>query len=328
MDMKICVFGIGAVGSILGARLADTFDDVSLVEQGHQLAAIRKDGLRLITPQGDTLCVRPPATDDPAELGPQDLVFLCVKAYSLPDVVDALQPLLGERTRVVVVQNGIPWWFLQGFDGPWKDKSVQCLDPDGRLGAGIPPRRTVGCVTYVASRIVQPGVAHHSLHDRFVVGEPTGPVSGDCRQIADAITQCGLNGRATENIREEVWLKLWGNLAFNPISALTGATMDAMCVDPGTRAVVKEIMGEARDVGRRLGIHFPMDRDTRITNAEALKGFKTSMLQDLEGGRPLEIDTIVGAVAEIARLVGVAVPTIDTVLALVRQRAHIAGCGG
>ena len=326
--MKLCVFGIGAVGSILGARLAATFERVSLVERGPQLAAIRAGGLRLITPAGDTLCVRPPATDDPRELGPQDVVFLCVKAYSLPDVVDTLGPLLGERTRVVFVQNGVPWWYFQGLDGPWRDMSLQCLDPDGRLRAGIQARRAMGCVTYVASRLVEPGVAHHSLHDRFVVGEPAGPVSGDCGEVAAAITQSGLDGRTTEHIRDEVWLKLWGNLAFNPISALTGATMDQMCADPGTRALVKELMGEARAVGQRLGIHFPMDRDTRITNAEALKGFKTSMLQDLEAGRPLETEAIVGAAAEMARLVGVAVPAIDTVLALVRQRARIAGCGG
>ncbi len=326
--MKFCVFGIGAVGSVLGARLATAFAQVSLVERGPQLAAIRAHGLRLITPQGDTVQVRPTVTGDPVELGPQDVVFLCVKAYSLPGVVDGLRPLLGEGTRVVFVQNGIPWWYFQGLDGPWRDRSVQCLDPDGRLAAGIEAGRALGCVTYVASRMVEPGVAHHSLHDRFVVGEPAGPVSGDCRRIAAAITECGLDGRTTERIRDEVWLKLWGNLAFNPISALTGATMGQMCADPGTRALVREIMGEARAVGQRLGIHFPMDRDSRIANAEALKDFKTSMLQDLEGGRPLEIDAIVGAVAEMARLVGVAVPRIDAVLALLGQRARMAGCQG
>ena len=322
--MKHCVLGIGAVGSILGAHLAAAYEGVSLLETGPQRDAIRANGLKLVTPAGATIHVHPPCVTEAGELGPQDVVFVCVKAYSLPAVADSLGPLLGEATRVVFVQNGIPWWYFHGLEGSWQGRSLHCLDPEGRIAAGFDMRRTIGCVTYVAAHVVEPGVVHHTLHDRFVVGEPAGPVSEDCTRIADVITGSGLVGKASADIRDEIWLKLWGNLALNPISALTGGTMGGMCADVDTRSLVKTIMGEAREVGRRLGIHFPIDRDTRITNAESLKGFKTSMLQDLEAGRPLEIDAIIGAVAEMARLVDVAVPSIDAVLALVRYRARLA----
>ncbi|MDP6787468.1 MAG: 2-dehydropantoate 2-reductase [Rhodospirillales bacterium] len=320
--MRLCIFGVGAVGGLLAAHLAAGGADVRLVARGPQLAAIRASGLRLIKPDGETLHVHPPATDDARDLGRQDAVFLCVKAHAQPAAADAMEPLLGPRTRVVFVQNGIPWWYFHALDGPWRDHTLENLDPGGRLLNVIGPGRAMGCLTYVAADVAEPGVIRHTGDRRFILGEPGGSRSEDCLALAAELERSGLEASVSERIRDAVWLKLWGNLALNPISTLTGATMDQMCADPDIRTLIKAMMAEARVVGEALGARFEGDMDARLANAEGLVGFKPSMRQDLEQGRPLEIDAIVGAVSEMGRLAGVATPQIDAVLALVRQRAR------
>jgi len=323
--MKICIYGAGAIGGYLGYKLAAAGEaQLSFIARGDNLAALTGSGLTLREGGGEA-SVAVTATDDPAELGTQDYVIVALKAHSAPGIVDAMQPLLGEHTAVVTAMNGVPWWYFHDLEGPWRNRILYSVDPDGRQWHGIGPRRAIGCVVYPAAELVAPGVVAHHYGDRFILGEPCGAKSERVKALGRVFRGAGLKA-PVRDIRDEIWAKLWGNLCFNPLSALTTATLDVLATDPGTRAVARAMMREARDIGQRLGVRFKLDLEKRIDGAASVGAHKTSMLQDLERGRGMEIDALLTVVQEMGELVAVATPTIDTVLALVRQRARMAGC--
>ncbi len=323
--MKVCIYGAGAIGGLLGAELVLAGIDVTLIARGPHLHAMGEKGLTLIR-GGETHTTRPACTDDPTIPGVQDYVIITLKAHSGPGIVDGLKPLLGPDTAVVTAVNGIPWWYFHGLDGPFRNHGVTSVDPGGRQWVGIGPERAIGCVVYPAAEVVEPGVIRHHEGDRFTLGEPSGERTDRVTRLSEALIAAGFKAPVRPRIREEIWIKLWGNLAFNPISALTGATLDKICGDPDTRALARAMMLEAQAVGEALGIRFSIDVEKRIDGAAVVGAHKTSMLQDLERGRPMEIDALVGSVVELGRLVELPTPTIDAVLALVKQRARLAGC--
>ncbi len=323
--MKICVFGAGAMGGLLGARLAAAGENVSLVARGRHLAAMQRDGLRLVAKNGE-IVVTPPCTDDPASLGVQDVVILAVKATALRGAADAVRPLLGADTVLVPALNGVPWWYFYRLAGPYADRRLDSVDPGGVLWDKLPPSRVIGCVVYAAGEIVAPGVIHSSASESFLLGDPAGRLGARVAALSALCEAAGLSAPISPDIRQALWIKLWGNLSFNPLSVLTGATLDRLALEAESRDVARRMMIEARAVGERLGIEFPMDVDRRMAMAESLVGHKTSMLQDFERLRALELDALLGAVIEMARLVGVATPTLEIIFALVRQRARVAGC--
>ena len=315
--MKIAIYGAGAIGGYLGVRLALAGEDVTLIARGPHLAAMEANGVRLLA--GDEeLVARPRCVEDPAEAGPQDYLFLTMKAHQLTAVVDRIPPLLGPQTAVVTAQNGIPWWYFHRLEGPWEGRRLESVDPGGLLWEAIAPERVIGCVVYPAAEIAAPGVIRHIDGDRFSLGEPDGSKSERAAGLARALIAAGLRAPVRSRIRNELWVKLWGNVAFNPISALTRATLDVICAEPGTRALAREVMIEARRVAAALGEHFRIDVDQRIEGAATVGAHKTSMLQDVERGRTTEIDAIAGAVAELGRVTGVATPSIDALHALVK----------
>jgi Ketopantoate reductase len=309
----------------LGAKLARAGLDVRLIARGPHLAAIRADGLTIEETDGATWNARAAATDDPAEAGPQDFVILTLKAHQVPPMVDRLKPLFHETTAVVTAMNGIPWWYFYRLDGPWRDRRLDSVDPGGRQWEVIGPNRAIGCVVFPAGQIVRPGVVRHTYGDRLPLGEPDGARSDRVAALSKALIAAGLRAPVKSRIRDDIWVKLWGNVAFNPVSALTGATLEAIARDPGTRALCRAVMLEAQEVAEKLGARFAVDVETRIEGAASVGPHKTSMLQDLEAGRPLELDAIMGAVQELGRIVGVATPQLDAVLALVRLRARPPG---
>jgi 2-dehydropantoate 2-reductase len=323
--MKICIYGAGAIGGFLGAELALAGADVTLIARGPHLAAMQANGLTLIR-DGQRRTAKVRAYADPKDAGPQDYIFITLKAPSVPPIVPILQPLFGPNTSVVWGVNGVPWWYFYGLEGQWRDKRLESVDPGGVQWTGIGPDRIIGCIVYPAAEVIEPGVVQHVEGDRFSLGEPDGSKSERTTTLAHALVGAGLRAPVRPRIRDELWVKLWGNLSFNPISALTGATLEQMGTDPQTRAVVRAMMVEAQTIAEKLGVKFAIDVDKRIEGGVAVGAHKTSMLQDLERGRPMEIDALVGAVAEMGRLTGVPCPTVDTVLALVRQRALLAGC--
>ncbi|WP_096786653.1 2-dehydropantoate 2-reductase [Rhodobacter sp. CZR27] len=322
--MRICIFGAGAIGGFLGAKLALAGAEVALVARGPHLAAIRANGLTLIE-EGERRTVAVRAAADPAELGPQDYVIVTLKAHSVPAVVPQLAGLLGESGALVWGVNGLPWWYFHHHGGPLEGTRLQSVDPGGAQWQGLGPERVLGCVVYPAAEVAEPGVVRHIEGNRFSLGEPSGEKSGRVVRLAEALSAAGLKAPVRPRLRDEIWVKLWGNLSFNPISALTHATLDVLCTDPGTRAVARAMMLEAQAIAERLGVKFPIDVDRRIEGGAAVGAHRTSMLQDLEAGRPMEIEALVGSVAELGRLVDVPTPTVDTVLALVRLRAKVAG---
>ncbi|MBP2232751.1 2-dehydropantoate 2-reductase [Azospirillum agricola] len=322
--MKICIYGSGAIGGYLGVRLHQAGAEVSLVARGAHLAAMRENGVTLIVGEEKTT-VHPRCTDNPAELGPQDYVIIGLKAHSVPGVVPAIQPLLGPDTAVVTAVNGIPYWYFYGTGGDFDGRILDSVDPGGAQWNGFGPQRAIGCVVYPATEVVAPGVIQHIYGDKFSLGEPDGSMSDRVVALSKMMEAGGLRAPVLDRIRDEIWLKLWGNLCFNPISALTHATLEVICGDPETRAVAKAMMLEAKRIGDRLGVHFRVDVERRINGAGAVGAHKTSMLQDLERGRPMEIDALLSVVQEMGRMVEVPTPTIDVVLALVRQRGEVAG---
>jgi len=320
--MKVCIYGAGAIGAYLGVALVDGGCDVSMVARGPHLQAMRQNGLTLES-AGATRTVPIRCTDDPAELGPQDYVILTLKAHSVPSAIDAIATLLGPETAIVTAQNGILWWYFYALPGPWENHHLETADPGGRIWESLGPQRAIGCVVYPSCEIVAPGVVRHNEGNRFMLGEPDGRKSDRVRALAEAMTAGGLKAPVRPRIRDDIWFKLLGNATFNPVSVLTGATLEQMGRDAGTRSVIKTLMQEAEQVAEKLGVKFPMDLDRRIDGATAVGAHKTSMLQDFELGRPLELDALVASVAEIGRLVAVPTPTLDVVLALVRLRAEL-----
>ncbi len=312
--MRIAIVGAGAIGSYLGAQLAAAGNEVSLIARGEHLQALKEKGVKVRFADRE-LAEHPFATDDPAEVGAVDAVFLTLKANSLPAMAPRLAPLLGPATTVISGQNGIPWWFFQNFGGPMEGTRLEKVDPGGLLLAAIPIHRIVGCVIYPSATIVEPGVILHIEGNRFAIGEPDGQLSERCEKLAAVLQNAGLRCPVRRRIRHEIWVKLIGNLALNPVSVLTGATLEEMLKDEGARELIRSIMEEGVAVAKAIGLHLDISVEQRMQGAERVGAHKTSMLQDFERGRPLELDCIAGAVVELAGEVGVSVPCTGAVYA-------------
>ena len=321
--MRFAVVGAGAIGAYLGARLSLSGNDVSLVARGPHLRAMQTRGVRVRSPEGD-FEARPTATDDYEEVGAVDFVFLTVKAHSLPEVAPRLGPLLGPETAVVSAQNGIPWWYFQRHGGPLDGRRIERLDPDGAISAAIPAERVIGCIVYPSASIAEPGVIDHLEGDRFTIGEPDGSTSDRCRMLSDALKESGLRGPIRSRIRVDMWVKLLGNVAFNPISVLTRATLVKMTGHPEVLTLARSIMEEADAVARALGVRVPISIERRIAGAAAVGEHKTSMLQDLESGKPMELEAIVGAVIELGEMLDVPVPNTRAVYAAAKLLGEVA----
>ncbi len=315
--MKICVVGAGAIGGLLAVKLANAGEDVTVIDQGPHLEAIRKGGLQLIMADGSEHHAVLDARGDMDGVGEQDLIILAVKAQVLPAVAPGVRGMIGPETMVVPVQNGLPWWYFEKHGGEFAGHRLQSLDPDGILAESIGVDHIVGTVTFPAGEIAAPGVVRHTEGNRFPIGELDGSRTERAQLLVDMLTRAGFKSFVIEDIRAEMWLKLWGNLSFNPISALTRATLVDICQYPLTRQLARTLMEEAQEVAGRLGITFRVGIDRRIAGAERVGAHKTSMLQDVEAGRSLEIDAIIGVVSELGRLVGVATPSVDAIQALV-----------
>jgi len=318
--MKICIYGAGAIGAYLGVKLARAGADVSLVARGPHLAAMQAQGVRVLEADKTEEIARLRCTDKPVDLGVQDCVIIALKAHSVPGAVESMLPLLGPDTAIVTACNGIPYWYFYRHGGALEGTPVETVDAGGKQWRMLGPERAIGCVVYPATEVVAPGVIQHIYGRKFPIGEPSGERTARVERLHEALTAGGLEAPIRDDIRDEIWLKLWGNLCFNPISALTHATLDVIAGDPGTRAVARAMMLEAKAIGDRLGVHFRVDVDRRIDGAKSVGAHKTSMLQDLEHGRPMEIDPLVTVVQELGRRTGVPTPTIDIVLALIQQR--------
>ena len=322
--MRICVFGAGAIGGYMGVKLAEAGADVSLVARGPHLAAMKSNGLRLIEETGETT-VTPIASNDPKDLGVQDYIIVTLKAHSVPAVVPKMAPLIGPNTTIVSGVNGVPWWYFHGVGGVLEGTRLASVDPGDAQWNGFGPDKVLGCVVYPAAEVVEPGVIKHIEGNRFSLGEPDGSKSDRAVALSKALISSGLKAPVRSKLRDEIWVKLWGNLSFNPISALTHATLDVLCTDPGTRAVARGMMVEAQEIAEKLGVKFPIDVERRIDGGAAVGAHRTSMWQDLDQGRPMEIDALVKSVQELGALTETATPTIDTVLALTQLRAKTAG---
>ena len=322
--MKIAIYGAGAIGAHLGAMLARTEHDVSLIARGPHLKAMQENGLTFRSSE-EEFTVHPTATDDPASLGPQDYVIVTLKAHQSAGVVDLMQPMLGSETAVVTCMNGVPWWYFHGLGGDLEGKTLETVDPGQKQWRDLGPERAIGCIVYPATEIVEPGVCQHIEGNTYSLGEPSGERTERAKTLSQALIAGGLRAPVRTAIRDEIWVKLWGNLCFNPISALTHATLEDIGTDPGTREVVVKLMQEGQAVGEALGAKFKVPLEKRLAGAVAVGAHKTSMLQDLERGRPMEIDALVTAVAELGDIVGVDTPMLDAVLALVQLRAKTAG---
>jgi 2-dehydropantoate 2-reductase len=323
--VKICIFGAGAIGGFMGVKLVQAGADVTLVARGPHLAVMKDRGLTLVEGDGDPVTVPVNAVENPEELGSQDYVVITLKAHSVPPVVERMQPLIGENTTIVSGVNGMPWWYFYKLGGPFDGMRLAAVDPGDVQWSGFGPERILGCVVYPAAEVIEPGVIRHIEGNRFSLGEPDGSKSDRVVALSKMLVAAGLKAPVRTHIREEIWVKLWGNLSFNPISALTHATLDILCTDAGTRAVARDMMVEAQSIAEKLGVTFPIDVDQRIDGGAAVGAHRTSMWQDLEAGRPMEIDALVTVVQELGRLTKTPTPTIDTVLALIRLRARVAG---
>jgi 2-dehydropantoate 2-reductase len=314
--MRICVVGAGAIGGFMAVKLAAAGADVSVVIRGANLAAVRANGMKLIGEDGAETVQRFPASDRLADLGPQNAIILGMKAHQVAAVVEDVAAALGPDTTVVTTQNGIPWWYFYKHGGPHDGRRIESVDPGGLIRSLIPAERVIGCIVYPACEIEAPGVIRQIEGNRFPLGEPDGADTARVRLLAELFRKAGFKTPVLNDIRSEIWLKLWGNLSFNPISALTHATLAEICRHPSTRALAAAMMSEAQAVGEKLGVRFKVSLEKRIDGAEAVGEHKTSMLQDVESGRAIELQALVGSVIELGRITEVPTPTIDNVYAL------------
>lgn len=319
--MKVAIFGAGAIGGYLGAEFARAGIDVSLIARGAHLHAMQQHGLRLRM-AGEERVTRVRATDRPQDLGPQDYLIIALKAHSIPGALEAMQPLIDDRTTIVGASNGLPWWFFDVPDVAYHGLALESVDPGGAQRRQLGYPRSVGCVVFPATEIVAPGVIHHEHGGRFPIGEPDGRRTPRIEALHELFVAAGFEAPIRSDIRDEIWLKLWGNLCFNPVSALTCATIDVVTADPGTRAVLISMMDEAAAIGTRLGLKLRVDAERRLAGAAALGPHRMSMLQDLEQGRPMEIEALVGVICELGRATGVPTPIVDAVHALISLRAR------
>jgi 2-dehydropantoate 2-reductase len=310
--MKFAIVGAGAIGAFAGAMLAKSGEDVTLIARGPHLRAMQERGVRVRGEIGE-FEAHPAATDDPANVGEVDVVLLTLKAQSLPGMAPRLAPLIGNQTSVISAQNGIPWWYFYRHGGPWEGTQLESVDPAGVIAQHIDPARVIGCIVYPSTLIVEPGVIRHLEGNRFALGEPDGSKSERCRAIADVFIKAGLRAPIRTNIRHDMWVKLMGNVAYNPISALTRATLIEIVQDPETRALAAAIMTEAEAVANKLGIELGVSIEQRLAGAEKVGHHKTSMLQDIEAGKPTELEAIVGAVVELGEKLDVDLPNTKSV---------------
>jgi len=310
--MKFLIAGAGAIGAYIGARMAQAGFDVTLFARGPHLRAMQEHGVRIKSSEGDFVA-RPTIASSLEEVGPVDVVFLGVKAHGLPQLAPHLGPVLGPDTTVVSTQNGIPWWYFQGFGGEWEGLRLERVDPGGVISSAIETKRVVGSIIYFATEIAAPGVIQHTEGNRITLGEPDGTRSDRIRVLAESLIASGFRCPITTRIRQEIWVKVLGNASFNPVSALTRATLVQIARDPGTSSVIRSIMQEVEAVSHKLGMELPVSIDQRIAGAEKVGEHKTSMLQDLEAGRPMELEALVGAVVELGERVGLAMTSTRTV---------------
>ena len=323
--MKVAIYGAGAIGGFLAVKLAQAGADVTIIARGPHLAAMQANGVTLKSGE-ESVTLRLRCIEDPGQAGPQDYVVVTLKAHSLPSAAPQIARLMGPETTLVTGINGIPYWYFYGIDSPWRDRPVESVDPGGALWQHLHPSRALHAIVYPAAEVTSPGVIEHGYGDRFTLGEPDGSRSARAEALSKLMIEAGLKAPIRPRIRDEIWVKLWGNMAFNPISALTGSTLDRITGRPDLRATCRAMMLEGRAVAEALGIRFAIDVDKRIDGASEVGVHKTSMLQDLERGRPMEIDALLGAVVELAGLVEQPVPLSATVLTLLRERARLAGC--
>ena len=317
---RVCTVGAGAIGGWIGAKLAAAGCQVSFLARGPTLTALQDHGLFL-----GTLQHRVVATSSATELGVQDLVVIAVKAPALQGVARQIRPLIGPQTVVVTAMNGVPWWFFQGFGGAWQDRQLQAVDPSGEIAAAIPATSVIGCVVHASCSVDAPGVIRHHFGNGLVIGEPCGQVTGRVQALAAQLTRAGFATTVSPQIQRDVWYKLWGNMTVNPISALTGATTDLILKDPLVRDFVSRVMLEAKEIGARIGIPIDQQPEDRHQVTLKLGAFKTSMLQDVEAGKSVELDALVTVVKELGTLTGVATPFTDALLGLSRLQAHVRG---
>jgi 2-dehydropantoate 2-reductase len=323
--MKICIYGAGAVGGLIAGRLAKAGHEISVVARGPHLTAIRKDGLRIRTPDGNISCVPLKASDQPADLGPQDYVFVAVKAQSLPEVAAAIGPLLGPATSIVTAMNGVPWWFFDRLKFGGGKLRLDTLDPAGAIRAALPTGRIVGCVIHLAASTPEPGLISHNMGQRLILGEPGGANTARTRALAAALREAGFAAVESDFIEKEFWVKLLGNISFNPVSALTLSTANRLIADEHVKAYMITIMHECLAIGRAVGVDADIDPEARLDMARKLGVFKTSMLQDMEAGKKLEIDGLLTGTLEIAKKAGVAAPFTESLAGLARLRAESTG---
>lgn len=320
--MKIGIVGVGAIGGYIGHCLAHAGEDVTFIARGKNLAALEANGIRLVRADGSDQVVAPvKVTADYAAAGPQDLVILAMKAHQMESVAADVPKLFGPSTVVVPMQNGIPYWYFHRYAGSLAGTPIRSVDPTGMIGSHIPAERVIGCVVYPATELLAPGVVKHVEGDRFPVGEPDRSSSERVTRVSECFIRAGLKAPVLEDIRAEIWLKLWGNMTFNPISALSRATLAGICQYPPSRALAAAMMSEAQTIAGKLGITFRLPLEKRIAGAERVGHHKTSMLQDVEAGRPLEIDALLGSVIEMARLTDTPTPNLDAVYALTKLLA-------
>ena len=319
--MKSVIIGAGAIGAFVGASMARAGQDVTLFARGPHLAAMRQNGVRVVTAQGEWH-VHPKTTADLESVGPVDFVFLAVKAHSLPEVAPRIRPLLGPDTAVIGMQNGVPWWFFDVPGVTLEGTRLESIDPGGAISGAIEAKRVIGSIAYIAAEVVEPGVIRHIESNRLSIGEPDGTRSDRVRKLAEALVAAGIKAPVTTRLRNEIWVKLLGNMAFNPISALTGGTLAGIAGFPDTRELVRRIMLEACQIAEKLGLDLPVTIDQRIDGAAKIGEHKTSMLQDLEKGRPLELEPISGAALEIGDRLGVPMPYTRAVYACTKFLAN------
>ena len=320
--MKIAIVGAGAIGAFLGAKLALSGEDVYLIARGAHLQAMQTHGVQVKSTEGD-FEAHPNATDDYESVGPVDFVFLTVKAHSLTEIAPQIAPLLGPETAVVSAQNGIPWWYFHSHGGPFDGTAIESVDPGGVVAQAIDPSRIIGCIIYPSTVIVQPGVIEHIEGNRFSIGELDGTSSDRCKTLAAALIGAGLKAPIRSRIRHDLWVKLLGNVVFNPMSALTGATLEEMATHPESSAIARAVMAEADEVAVALGIRLPLTIDQRMDGARKVGFHKTSMLQDLESGRPMELESVVGVVIELGEKLGLPMPHTRTLYSCTRLLSQV-----
>ena len=321
---RVCVFGAGAIGGWIGARLALAGCDLSAVARGETLAALQAHGLRLDL-GGETLTAPVRASADPATLGVQDLVLVAVKAPAMAQVAERIAPLLGPQTVVLTAMNGVPWWFFQGFGGTYAGRSLESVDPGGRIAAAIPAGNVLGCIVHASCALHGPGFVKHHFGNQLILGEPAGGASERVLALAALLAKAGIDTQVSEQIQKDCWYKLWGNMTVNPISAITGVTTDQIMDDDLVRGLVTQVMLEAKEIGARIGIPMEQQPEDRHQVTRKLGAFKPSMLQDVEAGKPVELDALVTVVKELGQLTGVATPYTDALLGLARLHARTHG---